>query len=524
MKSKNIHINSGSRWVAILASGLGLAFSFPPYPFPFVSCLALIPILRRWHNGTDAREIYLDFFYAFLILFTITFSWPLQHPFSQTAIASLSGVLLLPMSLALPFAMGLKVKIKRGPRWGLLTCVVFFLSIEWFWAHGPIAMPGALLGHALANQLYFIQFIDITGVAGLSLWILAINMLLLLMLESKQPLRQYRLISLVALLFLAAPAYSVWKLKTAPDIATKTTRVAAIQPAISSLEWSSEQDKSRVSFLMALTDSLLLSLDSSNAAQPDVVLWPETALPVLEGHQDSLLIELTAWQKSKSFELITGAILRTPTSDPLTSYSNSVLLIPRQGPIQQYNKNWLVPFAEHVPFESWLRPLSNLRVDAGGIAGYQPGTQQPLLELAQAQTSIGVLVCFESLFGDYSRRYADNGASFLVALSNIGWWGSRIAPGQYLAFSKLRAIESRRSLILNTVTGPAMVVDPMGRTQASYEWMERGLILTDIPHMNSRSFYVRYGDCLGLLSLVISIFILIQFTYASQQTRQNKPV
>ncbi len=407
-------------------------------------------------------------------------------------------------------------------RWGAVACIAFYLSVEWFWAHGPIAMPGALLGHALANQLYFIQFIDITGVAGLSLWILCINMLLLLIMERTHPFREYKSIAALLLLLLSAPAYGLWKLNSGiADPAAGTTRVAAIQPAVSSLAWSDEQDQSKVPFMMALTDSLLDANLPLKSKPPDVVLWPETALPVLTNHQDSLLMNLMAWRKDKPFELITGAILRTTTGDPATSYANSVLLLPKQGAIQQYNKNWLVPFAEHVPFESWLAPLTNLRVDAGGIAGYQPGTKQPLLQLTQTPTSIGVLVCFESLFGDYTRNNANNGASFLVTLSNIGWWGSQLAPAQYLAFSKLRAIESRRSLIINTVTGPAIIVDPMGNTIAQYGWMQRGVLLADIPHVSGHSFYVKHGDWLSLLGLVISMLLFICFAMAGSRPQST---
>ena len=133
--------------------------------------------------------------------------------------------------------------------------------------------------------------------------------------------------------------------------------------------------------------------------------------------------------------------------------------------------------------------------------------------------TFGVLICFETLFGDYSRRYANKGAAFLVALSNIGWWGHEMAPAQYLAFSRLRAIESRRSLLINTVTGPAMIVDGSGRTVAQKGWMQAGLLTAVIPHATGRSFYVVYGDWLGLFSLLISLIIFAEYKFSRSRHR-----
>ncbi len=509
MKSKNIHTAQKNKWLSIALTGLGLAVSFPPFPFPFVSCVALIPLLRRWYHATDSREIYLEFFYAFLILFTITFSWPLKHPFTNTAIASLSGILLIPMSLALPFSLSRTVKLYLGRGWGLLACGAFFLVMESIWTHGPIAMPGTLLGHTFSNQIYINQIVDITGVAGLTLLILAFNITGMLLLEKTSGYNQKMLWSLLGLLALLPLFYSIWslhgsQLKPADDN-LEISVVSMVQPAKPALTWSDEQDQQRVTHLQHLTDSLI----AANQVNPDLVLWPETAIPVQESLDDSLVTRLQRWVDQSGFSLLSGAILENEVSGNPARYSNSAILFKQQTRPQQYNKNWLVPFAEHVPFEQELDGLSFLRVDAGGVSGYTPGTKQPLLTLND--TSFGVLICFESLFGHFAREYAAHGASFIVALSNIGWWGSSIAPAQYLAFSRLRAIESRRSLLINTVTGPALVVDPFGRTTAQMDWMESGMLTVKINHGYGQTMYARLGDWLSLLAIIVSMVILVKY-------------
>ncbi|MEM8487903.1 MAG: apolipoprotein N-acyltransferase [Bacteroidota bacterium] len=477
-------------------SGVLLAVSFPPFPLPFVSCVALIPVLRHSFSQADTRKVYLDFFFVFLILFAITFSWPLRHPFTNTAFASLSGVLLLPMSMALPFAAGNFVQKKAGYLAGAVACCAFFLTVESFWTHGPLAMPGTLLGHSLAHAPYIRQMADVSGVAGLSLWVLTFNFIYTgLWLAKNKRIRKKLLLCAIVLLFFPL-LYGLIRLNTLPQHHT-TTRVALVQPAVPSILWTDEYDGSRITQLIQLTDSL-----HQTAMPPALVIWPETALPLVADNSNQHHQHLSAWLQTKELPLLAGAILPAPDATGPTAFTNSAVLH-RDSTRIRYNKNKLVPFAERVPFENLTRKLGQFRVDAGGVAGYQPGHSQNTMAMPDA--NLGVLICFESLFGGYTRKYIKEGADFLVALSNIGWWGSRFAPAQYLAFSTLRAIETRRALAINTVSGPGLVVDQTGDTIANTTWMQRTVVDVDIPHYRTTSVYATFGDWLSILALLISI-------------------
>ncbi len=367
-------------------------------------------------------------------------------------------------------------------------------------------MPGTLLGHSLSHAPYIRQMADITGVAGLSLWVLMVNFICLAIWQHRtHPIRKKLLLYAVALLFFPL-IYGYTRLASLPE-PSHYTHVALVQPAISAINWSDPQDSGRVSQLMHLTDSLL----SAAAPPPELVVWPETALALpSDTTHAGLYPNVHAWLATRSYTLLAGAILTAPKRTGPTAYTNSALLFSSTEQMQ-YDKKLLVPFAERVPFEEASRLLLNLRVEAGGVAGYQPGTRQDLMHVngiergVERGVEIGVLICFESLFGDYTRRYAKNGADFLVALSNIGWWGSRFAPAQYLAFSSLRAIETRRAFAINTVTGPGFVVNHKGETLAQSDWMQQGVLRVAIPHSTTNTFYNRTGDWVSILALLVAL-------------------
>jgi apolipoprotein N-acyltransferase len=409
--------------------------------------------------------------------------------------------------MALPFAAAILVKRRHGVSWGLTALGAFTLLQEAFWNHGPLAMPSALFGHTLAEHPYLNQPADLAGVPGLSLWVLMMNLLLLFALE-RPPASGGRIrirpapLAGAGVLLLASLAYSTWRLHPRIEPSEHAITALLLQPAPQPDAWASLDDGPRLQRLLAATDSAL----SRIAPPPDLLIWPETAIPASPAGipQETYWLPVQQWVDETGLPLLAGAISRVPEApDPSVAFANSALLFTPTRPMQAYHKNRLVPFAERVPFESFYRGLSLLRVDAGGVGGYQAGASRPLL--VSGSLEMGVLICFETLFGDYSRRYVRDGAPILNALSNIGWWGPSPAPAQYLAFTRLRAIETRRSLIVSTVTGPSALIEPSGTLHSLSNWMEEDAVLVKAPLRHETTLYTRLGDWISLLALLASI-------------------
>ena len=167
-----------------------------------------------------------------------------------------------------------------------------------------------------------------------------------------------------------------------------------------------------------------------------------------------------------------------------------------QGP---YTKNRLVPFAEavplagHVTWPHWL--IGRMR---HGIAGEDPG----LFRLADGRL-VGVLICWENLFSDLSRRLERNGASILVQLTNDTDFDGDTAPRQHAIASILRAVEYARPVIVASAGGPSFAVDAYGRKSRDLE----GKDATMTASVNTDAGVTVYAHVGLMWLLVVSIVV-----------------
>jgi apolipoprotein N-acyltransferase len=91
-----------------------------------------------------------------------------------------------------------------------------------------------------------------------------------------------------------------------------------------------------------------------------------------------------------------------------------------------------------------------------------------------------------------------------------------------LAYASLRAIESRRWVVRSANTGISAVIDPYGRIVQSLPWDQEGALKAAVPTREQQTFYVRYGDILSKLMIVIAIILLTYSSYIffSKKSRQ----
>ena len=125
------------------------------------------------------------------------------------------------------------------------------------------------------------------------------------------------------------------------------------------------------------------------------------------------------------------------------------------------------------------------------VGDFSPGEihDPPACQKAQ----IGVLVCFESIFPDISRKWVDAGATLLVNMTNDAWYGRSSAPYQSLTMTRLRAVETRRTLVRAANTGFSAFIDPLGRLQQLSPLFVPWGASAQVPLMEERTLFVRGG-------------------------------
>lgn len=485
-----------------------LGVSFPPFPFPFIAWIAFVPLLAAWDHRSDGRSVFIDAYLAFLATFAVAFQWPLFHVNTETAILSLPPLLILPMWMALPFALSNPIRRQFGLGTGMVALVAFYILMEFGLRVGPLAFPWPLVGHTQAEWFPVNQIAALGGVPLLTLLVLTANGLTYVVLRRlRSPVGAVLILGACAM----PPSLAGHRtaLGTGPSSALQErettrhlSRIAGIQPSLSPESWAVLDDSTRVSTLLATTRALVRRTDSL----PDLIVWPETAVPPRPA-TSNYIERLQAFTDATGVPLLSGAI--TVGSDGGAAYRNSALLFSPGSPIQTYDKINLVPFAERVPFVGRFPFLRRLAIPAGGVPGYEPGKNRAIFEISSGR--FGVLICLETLFSDAARTYARGGARVLIAITQDGWWRDTFGYRQHLAFNRLRSIETGLPMIQSSVSGVSALILPDGRVRELAGWMEPATWLVELPESGPSTRYLRWGDWTTLPAAMIAVTIAVGY-------------
>ena len=300
-------------------------------------------------------------------------------------------------------------------------------------------------------------------------------------------------------------AHGVSVLASRPEARGPSGRVEILQPRVDQYhKW----DESWIAEILAGYDELLSRPRSS---APLLVVWPETAIPRWS-RRDEPVPEAARWAVKLGAPHLVGIIAG---ADRDGGPANAVQLIAPDGHLDGgYSKRQLVPFGEFVPLrrlvprfvvDRWLTILDNLGDLEAGAA------RQPLLLTAWGPTA--VTICYEAIFPRWPRLDAARGARLMINITNDAWYLDTWGPRQHYRVNRFRAIENRLSVIRAGNNGVSAVIDPWGVTTAELALNERGRLDAEVPLADafpSRSFYVRHGDWLGAVCLVLVLIALLR--------------
>lgn len=187
-------------------------------------------------------------------------------------------------------------------------------------------------------------------------------------------------------------------------------------------------------------------------------------------------------------------------------YFNSAVMVgPAGNKIAQYDKIYLLPFGEAVP-----GPLE--RLVPAFVGNFSQGREYDLLSLGEAK--VGVMICFESHFGQLSREYVRNGADVIIEMTNDGYLGPTPVLRQHLANAIFRAVETNRPVLRITNVGITVRVHPNGDICDSLIWCGPEPYTEDVHGFSvsksdgSQTFYVKYGDWFAWLCTIITLGLL----------------
>jgi apolipoprotein N-acyltransferase len=186
-------------------------------------------------------------------------------------------------------------------------------------------------------------------------------------------------------------------------------------------------------------------------------------------------------------------------------YNSAVIVAPDGARVGRYDKIHLVPFGEYIPFERLLFFAHKL---TGKVSKFDRGDAHKVFILTGSNGQrhrYGVFICYESVFADEVREFAQMGAEVLVNISDDGWYGDTSAPWQHLNMARMRAIENRRWLLRDTNNGITAVIDPYGRVRQSIPRHQTDALPAQFTFRSDVTFYTAHGDVFALACAALAM-------------------
>ena len=510
-----------------LGSGLLLGLSYPPIPLPFLAFISFVPyfyvIERRNGLGEINRFTYFTMFFFNLITLYWVGSWtPEADPFlkiSGVALVFFNPCLFLIPSTLYHFTR--KYVHRKAARY---LFPLFWIFYEYMYGVTEFRFPWLTLGNSQAYFLSFIQIADVVGVFGISLIIIYINIFIYKSIHQffvrKQPFLKPAIAAISVLIFVLiyGLAQDSGELTSGRKI-----KVGLIQPNLN--PWNKWETG-------GLNEQLQMYLDLSAKAVKagaEIVIWPETALPVylMGGSYPIRVKRIQNFVNSNRVPILTGmpdakifrkddknipAEAKTSRLDyRYVSYNSILLFLPGNNFVQKYQKMKLVPFGEKTPYVEHFPFIENLIKWNVGISAWNVGKSSKVLEaeINNKTIAIGGIICIESIYPVFVSEFVEKGADFITVVTNDSWYGNSSGPYQHKAISVLRAVENRRSVVRCANGGISCVILPDGTTESATEMFTKNVLVEDVVIKTKKSFYTNHARLLPGISISIVVIVML---------------
>ena len=517
------------RWLALSTlSALLLGVGFPGIlPVPGLMFIGFVPLLiaereiSAARQGPARREVLRFAYHTFVLWNIITTYWVANTAF----VAGIFAIWVNALLMCIPFLLFHQTR-HLMPRLGYVAFIAYWIAFEYLHQRWELTWPWLTLGNSFAEFPSWVQWYEYSGVFGGSLWVLAANVLALRLWQAYHsdaiPLRRHALQFLGLILL---PVFLSLVLYTRYQEQGSSREVVVVQP-----NFEPHYEKFELPEYFQVNHFLELAAPAVDSTT-DYLLLPETSFGLVEtgninGYeavrhirqrfeaypQLQVVAGVDAYHIFKPGEPYSRAMRQSvrPTGDTLYyEILNAAIQLSMDSPeVPLYRKSKLVPGPEIFPypwFFFFMKPLVD-RLE-GTVSGV--GTQAQRSALSSPAGKVAPVICYESIFGEYSTGYIKNGAQAIFIMTNDGWWDNTAGHRQHLYFASLRAIETRRAIARSANTGISAFINQRGDIQQPTAYGVDAVIKQAIPFNDAVTFYVRWGDLLGRIAMFVAAILLL---------------
>jgi len=528
------------------ASAALLWAAFPPLDFGALAWVALVPLLLMAARSSPGRCAAWAGAAGYALFVALLYWLRYVAP---------EGWLTLALYCALywPAAALLLRWLKRRGLPFALTAPLVFAALEFARANLFTGFTFFFLAHAQYRYLPVIQIADVTEVYGITFLIALVNgcvadLLLALLHPGAEPNPRRRLLisfGVAAALVALTLGYGFCRMRALrPEPGPKVALIQGNVPQdLKDIQENQSKDLKELNPFETSLRLLRRHVALSQNVGPDVALlvWPETIFPapmnqvfdqdLMDGLAASTKPKyqeygrflaqcrrelLQAIRSSGAYALI-GA--QTVLSEPIQCYNSAYLISPQGGIVGSYDKIHLVAFGEYTPLAAVFPFLKALRPAVMG-PDLTPGDRFQLFDLPSAGglatkprpgmvTTFGVTICYEDSEAGLFRRFVQQGAGFMVNITNDGWFRDSAELDEHLAVCAFRAVENRVPIARCANTGISALIAPDGRIAQRAPRDSEQRLIGALSMTSLKAFYTQHGDVFAWLCTAGCVGVVI---------------
>ncbi|ARE38692.1 Apolipoprotein N-acyltransferase [Rhodovulum sp. P5] len=379
----------------------------------------------------------------------------------------------------------------RGPRGRALIFAVAMAGVELARGYVLTGFPWALVGHIWIGTP-LMQVAAFVGQYGLTLFTtLAAALPLVLPIGPLRAVGAALSLAILSLVWLGGHIREVRPLPPAPDAPV----VRLVQPnAAQHLKW-------REDMIPIFWDRALAFTADGTDPAPDLVVWPETSVPVLLNWADTAFATISEAAGGRP------AVVGIQRHGEGGVYNSLAVVGPGGVATDVYDKHHLVPFGEYIPFAPLLGRFGIKGLAAEDVFGYASGPGPQVLNLGDRLGNVLPLICYEAVFPQDLR--AGSRPDWLLQITNDAWFGTRTGPYQHLGLARLRAVEQGLAMVRSANTGVSAVIGPTGMVTASLGLGTAGVLTAPLPPALPETVYSKTGDWPVAVLILLAFSVLV---------------
>jgi apolipoprotein N-acyltransferase len=294
---------------------------------------------------------------------------------------------------------------------------------------------------------------------------------------------------------------------------------------------------------LTILNDLLTLAEENSTGKIDYYIGPETSIPGFgsiseTGFEDSELLNTVKGFLSKHPRSVfatgisshrfypdanqkSNTAYQTSQGIFVDSYNSAVQIIPNQK-VEVYHKGKLVPGVEIFPYINVLKPLlGNAMLDLGGTtASLGVDEERKAFSNPFNAGKLAPIICYESIYGEFVTDYVKKGANFLAIMTNDSWWGETQGHKQLMAYSRMRALETRREIARAANSGISAHINAKGDVVADTFYGDKTTLFAKINLYEHQTFYTRAGDLLSRISIFVFGFLVFYNLIKKFQNRK----